>query len=188
MEPWAFLMPMPIYEFYCPDNHRIYGFYARTQALAGRVPRCPDNPAFRMVKVPSRFAVTGRHRDKPGAEGGADAGDDPFSRLDDAQMEKLMGEFEGDLGGDQEPDPRTMGRMMRRLSEVAGQPLAGPMAEMVSRMERGEDPEALEAEYGEILDGDPGNLFEAARQSLGKRPPAREPRLFEMAEYVDEGS
>ena len=104
LEPWVFLMPMPIYEFYCPDNHRIYGFYARTQALAGRVPRCPDNPAFRMVKVPSRFAVTGRHRDKPGAEGGADAGDDPFSRLDDAQMEKLMGEFEGDMGGDQEPD------------------------------------------------------------------------------------
>ena len=32
------------------------------------------------------------------------------------------------------------------------------------------------------------NLFEAARQSLGKRPPAREPRLFEMAEYVDEGN
>ena len=42
---------MPIYEFYCPDNHRIYSFLARSLALAGRIPRCPENPDYRLVKV-----------------------------------------------------------------------------------------------------------------------------------------
>lgn len=50
---------MPIYEFYCPDNHRIYQFYARTLAQARTVPPCPDNPGFRMQKIMSPFAVVG---------------------------------------------------------------------------------------------------------------------------------
>ena len=37
---------MPIYEFYCPENHRIYQFYARTLAQGRSLPKCPDNPAF----------------------------------------------------------------------------------------------------------------------------------------------
>ena len=42
---------MPIYEFYCPENHRIYQFYARTLAQGRSVPKCPDNPGFTMRKM-----------------------------------------------------------------------------------------------------------------------------------------
>ena len=42
---------MPIYEFYCPDNHKIYQFYARTLAQGRVVPACPDNPGYRMRKI-----------------------------------------------------------------------------------------------------------------------------------------
>lgn len=178
---------MPIYEFYCPDNHRIYSFLARSLALAGRIPRCPENPDYRLVKVPSRFAVTGKHKTSGGDEAEAGGGDDPFAGVDDAKMAQLMGEFEGAMGsGDAEPDPRTLGRMMRRLSEVTGQNLAGPMAEMVARMEKGEDPDALEQEYGDLMEGDGASLFESARQSCRQRPPRRESKLFEMSDYLDE--
>jgi len=53
---------MPIYEYYCPDNHRIYSFFAKTLAQGRTMPPCPDNPAYRMVKIVSSFAVTGRAR------------------------------------------------------------------------------------------------------------------------------
>ena len=181
------IKPMPIYEFYCPDNHRIYSFLARSLALAGRIPRCPENPAYRLVKVPSRFAVTGKHKSRSDDVADGGTGDDPFAGVDDAKMEQLMGEFEGVLGqGDSDPDPGTLGRMMRRLSEVTGQPLSGPMAEMVARMEKGEDPDSLEQEYGDLMEGDGANLFESARQSYRQRPPRRESKLFEMSDYLDE--
>ena len=40
---------MPLYEYYCPDNNKIYQFYAKTIAQGATIPKCPDNPKFRMV-------------------------------------------------------------------------------------------------------------------------------------------
>ena len=39
---------MPIYEYYCPDNHKIYEFFAKTLAQGQTVPKCPDNAAWPM--------------------------------------------------------------------------------------------------------------------------------------------
>ena len=41
---------MPIYEFYSPDNHKLYQFFARSLAYHDTIPLCPDNPAFRMQR------------------------------------------------------------------------------------------------------------------------------------------
>ncbi|MDA0813829.1 MAG: hypothetical protein O3C21_15740 [Verrucomicrobia bacterium] len=49
---------MPIYEFYCPDNNKLYSFFARSLSLKDKIPRCPDNPLFQMEKRVSRFTVT----------------------------------------------------------------------------------------------------------------------------------
>ena len=49
---------MPIYEYYCPENHTIYQFYAKTLAQGKTVPKCPHNPSYRMQKLLSQFAVT----------------------------------------------------------------------------------------------------------------------------------
>jgi hypothetical protein len=178
---------MPFYEFYCAENHRIYTFYARSMALAGKVPRCPDHPEWRLKKLPSRFSVTGRHKERTEADE-AGGEDDPFAGIADEQLERVMGEFERELdGGDGgDADPRLMGRLMRRLSDVAGRPLAGPMAEMVARMEKGEDPDRLEAEYGDALDGEgAAGLFEAARKALrANREPIRQPGVYEMEEWI----
>jgi hypothetical protein len=178
---------MPFYEFYCPQNHRIYTFYARSMALAGKTPRCPDDSKWKMEKVPSRFSVTGRHRaeEEPRSSGA----DDPFAGIPEEQLDSVMKEFEGELlsgPDDAEPDSRMMGRLMRRLSDAAGRELAGPMREMVDRLEKGEDPDALEEQYGSLLDSEEGQgIFEQARQlASARRQPTRQPGVYEMEEWV----
>ena len=85
---------MPIYEYYCPDNHTVYQFYAKTLAQGRTVPKCPDNPKFKLRKLVSSFAVTGGGR-RDEAAGGGPAGDaNPGDAAEDARMEAAMGAME----------------------------------------------------------------------------------------------
>lgn len=136
---------MPIYEYYCPDNHTIYQFYAKTLAQGKQIPKCPDNASYRMHKLLSPFAVTGGGK-KPdesteGAAGGGETGDDP-------RMEAAMNAMEREFANVDENDPRAMARMMRRMSELTGEKIDGEMEEVVRKLEEGADPESLEDELG----------------------------------------
>jgi hypothetical protein len=138
---------MPIYEFYCPANNRIYQFFARTQIQGRTVPACPDNPKYSMQKVLSSFAVVGR---KAGAAGeGA-----PVAGLDDARMEVAMGAMEKEMAGADQSDPRAMGRMIRRMAEISGERMEGDMEEVVRKLEEGADPESLDAQLGDCQAGE----------------------------------
>ncbi|HWA08864.1 MAG TPA: FmdB family transcriptional regulator [Opitutaceae bacterium] len=136
---------MPIYEYYCPENHTIYQFYAKTLAQGRTVPKCPDNPRFHLVKMLSSFAVTGGGRKK--AEAG-EGGQKNEARPDDARMEAAMGAMEREFSQVDENDPRAMGRMMRRMAELSGEKIDGEMEEVVRKLEEGADPESLEEELG----------------------------------------
>jgi hypothetical protein len=138
---------MPIYEYYCPDNHTVYQFYAKTLAQGERVPRCPDNPAFTMRKVVSAFAVTGRHGEEPVAEAGEGAAGGEGGG-EDARMEAAMAEMEREFSAVDENDPKAMGRMMRRMAELTGEKIDGEMEEVVRKLEEGADPESLEEAMG----------------------------------------
>ncbi len=188
---------MPIYEFHCPDNNKTYSFYARTLAQGTKTPRCPDNPKFRMERVLSPFSVKKRAVVSPSGEpGGAD--------MDDPRMEAAMAEMEREFGGmdTENPDPRQLARMMRKMSAITGESMPQEMEEMLGRMERGEDPEKLEAEYAGALDaldapsenaGGEGASEEKAERrkhlteqlkKLRNRP-VRDPKLYEMSEFTD---
>jgi hypothetical protein len=171
---------MPIYEFYCPENHRIYQFYARTLAQASVVPKCPDNPRYRMQKLLSPFAVTGSGR-QPEAESGPARGDNP---RDEARMEAAMGQMEREFSGVDENDPRAMGRMMRRMADLTGERMDGEMEEVVRKLEEGADPDSLEAQMGEELPGeppaDPAGAKEERRRIRARRAaPVRDPKLYD---------
>lgn len=183
---------MPILEFYCPHNHRIYQFLARRADLVGRVPRCPDDPAWPLVREYSPFAVTGRHREEPKPGAGPEAVDDP--RLDAA-----MAELERDFAGmdDEHPDPRQLAHLMQRMATMTGEKMPPVMEEMVRRLEGGEDPEKLEEEYGSALDeplpgdgdgpdggGPPETAGTRWRGLLRRRAPSRDGRLFDLAEHL----
>ncbi len=181
---------MPIYEFFSPQANKIYSFYARSLAMSGKTPRCPDDPKHTMERMISSFSVTGRAKEeKPG--------DDPMAGADDARMEQAMAQMEQEFSGMDEsnPDPRQLARMMRKMSDLTGEKMPETMEEMIQRMEKGEDPEKLEEEYGDSLeDFDPmggGGEGEApVRNVLGKikarrARPQRDPTLYEMADFVD---
>src|SRR5688572_1541817 len=127
---------MPIYEFFSPKTRKIYSFFARSLAYAGKIPRCPDDPKSPMEKLVSSFSVTGRAKEKPDLPGGDDAADDP-------RMEQAMAEMEREFGGMDEanPDPRQLARMMKKMSDLTGEKMPAQMQEMIARMEKGEDPE-----------------------------------------------
>jgi hypothetical protein len=173
---------MPIYEFYCPDNHRIYQFYARTLAQGRKAPPCPDNPAFRMQKLLSPFAVVGAGQ-KKGA--GSAQAPDTAGQAADARMDAAMGEMEREFSGVDENDPRAMGRMMRRMADLSGEKIDGEMEEVVRKLEEGADPDSLDEQLGgDTRDGDeapPSPGAGEARQRFRTRrgAPARDPILYD---------
>jgi hypothetical protein len=174
---------MPIYEYYCPDNHTIYQFYAKTLAQGKIVPRCPDNPRFRLQKMISAFAITGEAKETPPDSGPAG---DP---AEDARMEAAMGAMEKEFAGADENDPKAMARMMRRMSELTGEKLGGEMEEAIRKLEEGADPDAIEEQFGlgegEDAAGAPGG--DAAKDPKEKRQrfkarrvaPRKDPKLYD---------
>lgn len=153
------------------------------------LPRCPDGPQYRMEKMVSRFSFTGRAKEPTDT---ADSTSDLDPRQEAAMME-LAREMES--MGDSEPDPRTLGKMMRRMLDITGQKAPGEMEEMLRRLEGGEDPEKLEEEYGDLMENlDPlgeeqGDAEEGKSKGLlrrwWKKTPSRDPQLYEITDYLD---
>lgn len=174
---------MPIYEFYCPDNHTVYQFLARSLAHGGKTPRCPENAAYRMEKRVSKFAFL------RGAKEPAEA--DPFEGMDETKMEAMMADLERDMAGldESNPDPRQLGHVMRKMTDALGDKAPPEMREMIRRLEAGEDPEKLESEFGglgEEGEGEGGDFFTQTVKKLkaGLRAPKRDAKLYEMSEWV----
>jgi len=173
---------MAIFEFYCPDNHKIYQFYARNASQAELIPQCPDNPELRMVKKVTGFAIGGADK-KSGAEGGGEGEgvNDPKMMAAMAQMGKAMSGMDED-----NPDPRQMGQLMRKMAEMTGESLTGEMEEMVRKLEEGADPEEFEEEFGDFIGdeegGDGMGSDEDAGESGGifRGPPLKDDTLYDF--------
>lgn len=189
---------MPIFEFYCPENHRVYSFLARTRAEAEITPRCPDNPVFALRREISPFAFVGRAKDPATLP-------DPAENAEDARMEAAMAEMEREfssIGDTDNPDPRMLARMMRRMTELTGEATPPEMEEMVRRLEAGEDPEKLEEQFGDALggpgegpddpygEGPPPPAAPEPKEAPGRkwklrlRAPSRDPNLYDVRDYL----
>lgn len=164
---------MPIYEFYCPDCHRVFSFLAR-RVTPGRRPDCPRCGRRRIERRPSRFAVSrGLEEDAAAAPAGHD----------EAALDRALETLAKDAGSLDDADPRQAAGFLRRLYDTAGLPLTGPLAEAVRRMESGEDPERIEDDLGDALEGDQGLPEPAERvRRLARRalPPAVDATLYEL--------
>ena len=176
---------MPIYEFYSPDTNRIYSFFARSLAQGQLTPRCPDDPNARMERLVSRFAVTGRAKEK--------SEDAPDADALDPRMERVMAEMESEMSSmnEENPDPRQLGRLMRKMTEATGKRMPEAMEQMIQRLEQGEDPEKLEEEFGDSLENlgedfgeDATGEEKAGALKLRHGKPRRDPALYEMKDYL----
>ena len=109
----------------------------------------------------SNFAFSGPTRNStggtPGADvpGGGGAEDMPdLSPGQEREMMRLMSQVEGM----DENDPKQMGTLMRKMSEITGEGLDPQMEEAVRRLEAGEDPDKIEEDLGDLGMGDGGGM------------------------------
>jgi putative FmdB family regulatory protein len=168
---------MPIYEFYCPDCHTLYSFFADSPRVR-RKPDCPDCGRPRLERRPSTFAMI-----RPGGsdDEAADA-DDPFAGIDEQRLEGAMDSLTHEMErlGDTE-DPRVLGRFFRRFGEMTGLELGPKMEDAIRRMEAGEDPDTLEEEMGDADEDSLEDLFRLKRDVLRR---ARRPRVDQTLHFL----
>ena len=159
---------MPIYEFLCATCNRIYSFHSFKMATE-KIPACPKCGDPELRRVPSSFGVAASTKV-------VSSDDDLDGGFDDPRMEREMMRFAAELENMDENDPRAMAAAVRKMTEIAGEPVTPAMEEMIRRLEAGEDPEKVEEELGDAIEeemGDEGGGFSGAA-------PTRDSGLYPM--------
>jgi hypothetical protein len=116
----------------------------------------------------SVFARVSRGKEEP-------AGDD-MPPIDETKMERAMAMLAGEAEKINEDDPRQAAQLMRKLTDATGLSLGSGMEEALSRLEKGEDPDRIEAEMGDLLEGEDPFLI-GGKGAKGTRKP--KPRVDE---------
>ena len=164
---------MPIYEFYCIDCNTIFNFFSKSVNTT-KMPACPKCKQRKLSRQVSVFAITGK------AQEDSEMDDLPF---DESKMEQAMTMLAGEADKINEDDPRQAVDLMRKLTDMTGMELGDGMQEALRRMEAGEDPEQVEAEMGDLLEGEepfvlPGKKGKGLK---GKRPaPVKDDTLYDL--------
>ena len=165
---------MPIYEFFCDECNTVFNFFSSRPNTEKR-PDCPTCGKQQLVKMMSAFATIGKAKETNG--------DDPFAGMDESKMEQALAGLMREAEHINEDDPRQMANLMRKFADKTGLNLGAPMEEAIARMEAGDDPEQIEREMGDLMDGEEPFSLEAMKkkaQSASRRAPHRDERLYEL--------
>jgi len=134
---------MPIYEFYCSNCNTIYKFYS-SRVNTEKIPSCPKCNKEKLKRKMSKFSVISDESSQ----------DDMDIPIDESKLEKAISSLAKDAEGLNEENPRNMARLMRKFSDKAGLEYNDQMKEALGRLESGEDPEKIEEEMGDFLEGE----------------------------------
>ena len=161
---------MPIYEFYCKKCHTIFNFFS-SSVNVDKVPACPKCNKTILERQMSKFATLKHKGDEPD--------DMSMPDMDESKLEQAMNMLAKEAENINEDDPREAANLMRKLSDMTGINLGPGMEEALARMEAGEDPEQIEAEMGDLLEGeDPFSFKEKTFKLLKERPPKVDEELY----------
>lgn len=141
---------MPIYEFGCPKCKVIFNFLSKRVNPEGS-PRCPKCGNPKLVKQVSRFATL-RGIPEPKAKDSDFGGDEVGPDMDDPRVMRAMAELERDMEHMDENNPKHMAYMMKKIKDIL--PPGTMPKEMdiaIRRLEKGEDPEKIEEDMGDVL-------------------------------------
>lgn len=94
--------------------------------------------------------------------------------IDEARMEKAMAMLAREAEGIDEDDPRQAAMLMRKFSDATGITMGPGMEEALRRMEKGEDPDKIEEEMGDLLEDEEPFILEAKGRRTGRR---QEPKV-----------
>jgi len=164
---------MPIYEFYCDQCNVIFNFFS-SRVNTSATPDCPRCGKKEIERQMSTFATIGKAKED---------GDDMMAGIDESKMEEAFGALMQEAEGVNEDDPRQMATLMRKFTEKTGMNLGDTMEEAISRMEKGEDPDTIESEMGEQLEGDDLFSFNGIKKKVmagKKKPPSHDEKLYEL--------
>ncbi|HML95859.1 MAG TPA: zinc ribbon domain-containing protein [Thermodesulfobacteriota bacterium] len=131
---------MPIYEFFCKKCNTVFKFYSRTIDTT-TIPKCPRCRRVKLERMFSSFATLGK----------SGKGEDTAPDIDASKLESALSLLERGAESVDAEDPRQAADFMRKLTDAAGISMGEGMEEALARMERGEDPDSIEAEMGELL-------------------------------------
>jgi len=164
---------MPIYEFYCKECNTIYKFYSRT-VNTEKIPFCPTCKDVKLERRMSLFATISANRDEGGEEDG-------MPPIDESKMEKVMSKLAKQVDKIDEEDPRQAAQLMRELTDATGLKLGPGMEEALRRLEKGEDPEKIEEEMGDLLEEEEPFILEGKKSSSVSKPTPRvDEKLYEL--------
>ena len=81
---------------------------------------------------------------------------------------------------------KTTTKTMRKMTEAMGGKVSADMEEMFSRLENGDDPTELEAEYGDALDDAEFELGAALKRATrgALQKPSRDPELYDIRDHL----
>jgi putative FmdB family regulatory protein len=123
---------MPIYEYRCADcKKKVSVFFRSFSVVDQEQPRCPICYGTHLTKLVSKVRVIR----------GASVSSDSDDSFDDSMLDDLN-----------ENDPRSLGRMMRRMADETGEDMGPEFGEVINRLEKGEDPEAIEKSMPELAE------------------------------------
>lgn len=167
------IVAMPIYEFFCDQCNTIFNFFS-SRINTDKRPDCPKCGKIELQKMLSTFATINKAREE--------GGDDPLAGLDESRMEQAFEGLMREAENINEDDPRQMAGLMRKFSDTTGLSLGEQMEEALSRMEAGEDPDQIEQEMGDLLEGDDAFSFEAMKKKIttGSKPVVHDEHLYEL--------
>jgi len=180
---------MPLYEFYCEPCHTVFTFRLMRMDTKAR-PACP------VCAAPLRREIsTFAHIISRGAASPPDGGDGSPQEPDAAAMQRMeeviarMGDRIQALDDD-DADPGEAVKVMREMAETGGFHFDKDVKEALARIEAGEAPEKIDAEFAEVFERD--NPFTgapdgrrtdnalSARTLRYLRPPRRDPAWYDL--------
>jgi putative FmdB family regulatory protein len=122
---------MPIYEYRCRDcKKKVSVFFRTLSAVDHNAARCPQCGGKNLSRLVSRVRALRSEE----------------SRLDNLADDSM-------LSGLDENDPKSMGRMLRKMARETGEDMPPEFDEAMGRLEAGENPESIERSMPELAEG-----------------------------------
>ena len=120
---------MPFYDYRCGNCGRKVRLFFTYDEYDSAIPKCTHCESKKLQRLISRVAL---------------------AKSEDARLDAM--DPDSMLAGVDEEDPRSLGRMMRKMSSEMGEDLGDEFDEVVGRLESGESPEEIEKTMPELAD------------------------------------
>lgn len=136
---------MPIYEYGCYDcKKRVNVFWRSFSEAEHGTPKCPRCGGTNIKRLVSKVAMLRSEQSR------LDALSDPAT---------LAG-----LGTD---DPKSLAKLMKKMGNESGEDLGPEFGEVIDRLEAGQDPDDIEKEMPDLMNGSSGTSGGASDDWFG---------------------